>query len=336
MKQLSLKDIAKIAGVAPSTVSFVINKKDREMRISKELSDKIKKILKETGYSPNKTAASLRTGRTYIFGLIIEDISNPFFAQLAKAVEDEAYKIGYSVVYCSTENNDKKGNELVELLSNQVDGFIITPTLGMAHKLKSLKKNNKPFIQVDRFVPGVDAPYIMVDNYTGMKNGVEYLIDAGNSKILFITVDLDQVQMFQREKGYTHALKLHNILSKGRILKIPYLSSAEEYVNHIRFFLKNNPDTDAVVFATNYLGIYGLQALKELSLTIKKDIRVLCFDDHDLFKLYTPSISVINQPVEEIASAAIELLSNQIKKVKNSNLPTAILVMPEFILRNSL
>src|SRR5687768_6309524 len=98
MKQLSIKDIARLAGVVPSTVSFVINGKEKEMRISDDMAKKIRKIIKETGYVPNKSAASLRTGKTHVIGLIVEDISNRFFSMLAKAIEDIAYGVGYRLV----------------------------------------------------------------------------------------------------------------------------------------------------------------------------------------------------------------------------------------------
>src|SRR5919112_3360214 len=107
MKRVSIKDIAKQVGVVPSTVSFVLNGKAKEMRISDELAEKIKAVVKEKGYQPNHTAVSLRTGRTKILGLIVEDISNVFFATLAKIIEDEVYAMGYKILYCSTENNDQ-------------------------------------------------------------------------------------------------------------------------------------------------------------------------------------------------------------------------------------
>src|SRR5690349_555912 len=115
MRKVSLKEIAKIAGVVPSTVSFVLNGKAKEMRISTELADRIKTIAENSGYVPNQVAVSLRTGYSKILGLIVEDISNVFFATLAKTIEDEVQSFGYRVVYCSSENDKTKGNELINM-----------------------------------------------------------------------------------------------------------------------------------------------------------------------------------------------------------------------------
>src|SRR5688572_11870279 len=164
MKKVSIKDIARQAGVVPSTVSFVLNGKAKEMRISHDLAEKIKALAKEANYQPNYTAVSLRTGRTKILGLIVEDISNVFFATLAKTIEDEAYALGYKIVYCSTENNDAKGSELIRMLSNQqVDGYLITPCQGMAEEVQMLLKQNRPVVLMDRYFSDIDVPYVLVD-----------------------------------------------------------------------------------------------------------------------------------------------------------------------------
>lgn len=333
MTRLSIKDIAKMAGVVPSTVSFVINGKDKEMRISPQLSARIKKILTETGYTPNRLAVSLRTGKTNVLGLIIEDISNSFFASLAKNIESFAEKINYRVVYCSTENDDKKGNELIKLLSNEVDGFVIAPTKGMAKGLKYLTKIKKPFIQIDRYLPEVDAPYVMIDNYSGIKTGVEHLISKGYKHIALVTVDLDQVQMKEREQGYIDSLRDNKLFHTRSVLKIPY--KTKDFCSAIKNFLKENRQTDAIVFATNYLGIVGLQAIRQLNKKIPDDIAVVCFDDHDLFQFYTPTITVVGQPLEEIAQNAITLLSNQISKKKVIT-PSKMSIPGKLILRESI
>ena len=124
MKEISIKDIAKMAGVVPSTVSLVLNGKARQMRISDLLAERIKKIAHEAGYKPNQVAVSLRTGSSKLIGLIIEDISNIFFANMAKVIEDEVQKYGYRVVFCSTDNNALKGNDLINALFQSANGWL--------------------------------------------------------------------------------------------------------------------------------------------------------------------------------------------------------------------
>ncbi|GAB3020388.1 LacI family DNA-binding transcriptional regulator [Niabella terrae] len=335
MTQYSIKDIAKLAGVVPSTVSFVINGKEKEMRISEEMAKKIRKIIKETGYVPNRSAVSLRTGRTHVIGLIVEDISNTFFSLLAKAVEDNAYKVGYRVVYCSTENDDKKGTEQIKMLHKQVDGFIITPSSGMKQEIIKLKKSKKPVVLLDRYFPEVGLPSVLVDNREGIAKGVDLLVQKGYKKIAFIITALDMMQMKERLSAFQVSIKKSGLYQAGLILKLPYSAHEGAYVEGIRNFLKKNKDIDAIFFATNYLGIDGLKVLQELKWKIPSRVAVLSFDDHDIFKLYAPSITAINQPIAEIAQKGVEMLTQQMNASPHFKNQT-ILMEADLIRRNSL
>ncbi|WP_346238732.1 LacI family DNA-binding transcriptional regulator [Niabella insulamsoli] len=335
MKQLSIKDIARLAGVVPSTVSFVINGKEKEMRISEEMAKKIRKIIKDTGYIPNKSAASLRTGKTHVIGLIVENISNRFFSMLAKAIEDIAYDVGYRLVYCSTENDDKKGSELIRMLHKQVDGFIITPSKGMKEEVLKLKTSGKPVVLLDRYFADVDIPYVLVDNKKSVKSGVELLYEKGYKRIAFIITALEQTQMQDRLASFKAAAKKHDILDPELILELPFSAQEGAYENDIRSFLKKHKDIDAIFFATNYLAIQGLKALQELNWKIPGKVGVLSFDDHEIFKLYTPSITAINQPITEIAKKGVEILRLQMSG-KAEPAGQATLLKSEIINRKSL
>ncbi len=335
MKQLSIKDIARIAGVVPSTVSFVINGKEKEMRISDALAKKIRKIIKETGYMPNKSAVSLRTGKTQVIGLIVEDISNVFFSRLAKQIEDQAHTVGYRVVYCSTENDDKKGGELIRMLYKQVDGFIITPSSGMREDILELKNARKPVVLLDRYFAGANLPSVLVDNKASIEKGVELLVKKGYKRIAFVVTALEQVQMQDRLTAFREAIKKQGSGKTKYILKLPFSTKEDAYEEGIETFLKKNPDIDAVFFATNYLAIDGLKALQKLNRRIPEKVGVLSFDDHDIFKLYTPAISAINQPIAEIAKKGIEMLKAQMTSGKNVGSGRNLLLPAELIIRKS-
>lgn len=313
-EKISIKDIARQAGVAPSTVSCVLNGKAKERRISDKVAKQIEVLVKKVGYRPNHTAVSLRTGKSKIIGLIVEDISNVFFATLAKTIEDKAYSLGYRIVYCSTENDDKKGNELIKMLLYQhVDGFLITPSKGMDKYVAELLKNHKPVVLMDRFFPDIKVPYVVVNNYGGVKSGVEHLIKRGYTKIAFITVDLDQIQMHQREKGYRETIIEQGLnFSQKLILKLPYEQAKDVSIIQIATFIKESSEIDAIFFATNYLGVYGLESIQLLELSIPRDMGVVSFDDHDIFRIFRPGITIIEQPIGEIAKTSIEMLINSI------------------------
>lgn len=336
MKRVSIKDIAQKAGVVPSTVSLVLNGKAKEMRISDELAEKIKALAITTGYQPNQTAVSLRTGKSKTLGLIVEDISNVFFATLARSIEDAAYSMGYKIVYCSTENEAEKGCELIKMLTHQqVDGYIITPSRGMEQEISKLLAQKKPVVFMDRYFPDMDVPFTQVDNYAGVKIGVEHLLDQGYQRIGFITVDLDQVQVKEREVAYRETLLTCGIsLNEEWVLNLPYKLRPEQAVGLITSFLESHPEMDALFFATNYLGIYGLESIKNAGLSISSDLAVVCFDDHDVFRLYVPGITVVRQPIEAIAQTAIELLMCQLEHQNNCG-NRNIYKQPELVIRSS-
>lgn len=325
------------AGVVPSTVSLVLNGKSKQMRISDELAKKIKAIAEETGYIPNQTAVSLRTGRSNILGLIVEDISNVFFASLAKVIEDEVTSLGFKIVYCSTDNNDKKGCELIKvLLHRQVDGFLITPSAGMHQEVKKLVELKKPVVLMDRYFPQLQNSYVLVDNYGGVQQGVEHLIQKGHRNIAFVTNNLDQNQMHERKRAFSETMQKHGLAEgESQVLRLPYECRSEEAVAAINEFLGRVPRFDAVFFATNYLGVYGLESVQQLGYTIPQDLAMVCFDDHALFRLMAPGITCIRQPIEAIASTAVDFLLQQLADPALPQEKLQELKKPELIIRGS-
>ncbi|HEY6901543.1 MAG TPA: LacI family DNA-binding transcriptional regulator, partial [Puia sp.] len=208
MKKVSISDIARKAGVSVSTVSFVMNDKAVKMRISREVIDKVENVAREMGYRPNQLARGLRTGKTKTIGLIVENISNAFFATLAKTIEDEAKKYDYKVVYCSTDNDEEKARELINMLSQrQVDGYIITPTLNLAEDIRKLQAENKPVVLIDRYFPQHDEiPAVLVDNYEGVARGMECLIGKGYRKVALVTIETEMAHMKDRVQAYCDVL----------------------------------------------------------------------------------------------------------------------------------
>ncbi|WP_291909536.1 LacI family DNA-binding transcriptional regulator [Chitinophaga sp. CB10] len=335
MKGISIKDIAKQAGVSPTTVSFVLNGKAKEKRISDQVSKKIQKIAGKLKYKPNQLARGLRTGKTKTIGLIVEDIANNFFATLAKVVEDEADKYGYKVLYGSTEDNTEKAKGLLEVLKyRQVDGYIITPTKNLDKEIEQLQGAGKPIVLMDRYFPQMPSHYVVVDNYKGAYVATEHLTKQGYSKIAIVTTTSDQVQMKDRLQGYNDALKAAGITpNKTLVKKLPFDLDREGFNDEIKKFLTSVKGLDAVFFATNYLGIYGIESIRSLGWTIGKEIGVVSFDDHDIFRLHSPAITCVAQPLQQIGENLVSIL------MKELNQPTTALqqvVLPlDLIIRPS-
>jgi LacI family transcriptional regulator len=320
MKGISIKDIAKQAGVSPTTVSFVLNGKAKEKRISDQVSKKILKIANKLKYKPNQLARGLRTGKTKTLGLIVEDIANNFWANVAKVVEDEADKHGYKVLYGSTEDNSEKARGLLEVLKyRQVDGYIITPTKNMEKEIELLKMVRKPVVLMDRYLPNVDSHYVVVDNYQGAFAATSHLIAQGYKKIAIITTTSDQVQMKQRMEGFVAALKKHGItFNKNIVKKLPFDMDRAGHTQEITKFLKTTK-VDAIFFATNYLGIYGIESIRSLGLRIGADVGMVSFDDHDLFRLHSPSITCVSQPIGEIGRQIVDVLMKELDHASNTS-----------------
>jgi len=317
MKKVSISDIARKAGVSVSTVSFVMNDKAVKMRISREVIEKVENVAREMGYRPNQLARGLRTGRTKTIGLIVENISNAFFATLAKTIEDEAKKYDYKVVYCSTDNDEVKARELINMLSQrQVDGYIITPTPHLADEIRKLQAENKPVVLIDRYFPEHhEIPAVLVDNREGVAKGTEYLIEKGYGKIALVTIETDMAHMKDRLAGYYDVLRKHGIpIDDQRVKVVPYHADRDTALGMIADLLDGaGREIDAVFFLTNYLGVLGIEAIKKKQLKIPNQLAVLCFDDNDIFRLYTPTISVIRQPIESIGQEAMCALIARLK-----------------------
>ena len=333
-KKLSINDIANELGVAKSTVSFILNGKAKEKRISDELTERVLKFVKEKGYQPNQLAKSLSTGKTKMICLMVEKISDYFFSHIAFHLEALAYKNGYKIIYCSTENNPEKTRQLINLLrARYVDGYIITPPAGIEPEIKALINDSLPVVLFDRYLPEVPTDYVGLDNYKGTYDAIEFLVNTGAKKVALVTLVSVQTQMVERHSGYLAALKKHNL--KPTLLKIPFENDTETTIRQCIQFINDNQGIDAIVFATNYLALSGIKALNELGLRVPEDIAVIAFDDHDVFKIYNPSISAIAQPLDEMAKQLFKMLLDKLEnRVRLKDL-SKVIIQPELILRGS-
>lgn len=310
-KELSIIDIAKRLNISKSTVSFILNEKSKEKRISEATTQKVLKFIKEVGYKPNLLARSLRTGKTNIIGLMVENIANPFFANLANLIEENAYKNGYKILYCSTENDPAKARELIQMFRDRhIDGYIITPTEDIKNDIDQLVHSGVPVILFDRFFEDGNYDYVVLDNFKSTYNTVLHLAEQGYAEIGYVTINSLQSQMQDRLHGYEKALDDHSLIHYVR--EVDFGMHDKNVVDHIIDFLTRNKKLDAIIFATNYLGISGLKAIKHMQLKIPSDIAVVCFDDHTTFELHTPTITSIEQPIEIMSKQLINILLDKL------------------------
>ena len=331
-KKISINDIAKALGISITTVSFILNGRAEEKRISESLVKKVQDFINEVDYKPNSLARSLRTGKTNIIGLMVEDISYPFFSIIARLIEEKSYQNGYKIIYCSTENNTAKTRELINMYSERhVDGYIIVPPEGVEEDVKALIASGKPVVQVDRYLSGIETDAVVINNLESAYHATKHLIDNGYKNVALVTIDSQQLQMRDRLLGYKKAMSEVGLTQY--IKEIAYDSA--QAVQQITAFLQKEQNVDAIFFATNYLCVSGLKAINNLNIKIPQQIGVVSFDDYELFEMYSPSITTVSQPAEKIAEQVINLLLARLKK-HNASKKTECIVLPtSFIVRDS-
>jgi LacI family transcriptional regulator len=334
-KPVSIRNIADELKISVTTVSFVLNGKAKEKHISKELTKKVLDYAKLINYRPNQIAQSLRTGKSKILVFMVEDISNNFFSKLARIFEDIAYEKGYKVIFCSNENDDEKSNELINLFNfRQVDGFVIVPSPGIKSTIENLINDNTPVVLLDRFFEGLDCNSVVIDNEQASFDATLHLIHNQFKNIGFITTASDQTQMQGRLSGYEKAVAENGL--KPKILQIPYIEiykgKGKEYVKN---FLDLHPELDAVFFATNYLAQSGLEVFKENNPNLINELGIIAFDDNDMFKIYSPTITSVSQPLVEISTKLMEIMLPLLKKKDVNETIHQIMLKTELIIRES-
>jgi len=312
MKKISLKDIAKAVGVSTALVSYVLNNKEKEARVGKEIAEVIRKKAAELNYQPNQLAKSLKSGKSFTIGLIVADISNPYFANLARTIEDEAKHHNYTVIFGSSDENKEKSLDLINvLIKRQVDGFIIAPAEGTEAQMEYLKKSNIPFVLIDRYFPQIENNYVVTNNFDAAYEATLHLLLQGYQKIGMVAYESKLIHMQERIRGYQSALKDHQ-KGKPALKEVPYNKAAQEIPKKLDALIKGKGKVDALFFATNTLSVHGLKYLNNQGLNVPNDIAVVCFDEGDAFDFFYCPLTFVKQPLVELGRKAVSTLVEQI------------------------
>ena len=336
MGKVTAKDVASLAGVDPSAVSRVLNESLENHSYSTETIDRIRRAAAELGYMPSMAAKMLRTGKSMLLGILVSDIANPFFAELAANIERSAWEHGYRVVICSTgENPDRQEKHIVELIARGIDGLVISPIAG------SDLPDLPPAVAIDRPAEGAGGkiPAVHLDNEkAGLMLG-QHLAERGYREIgvSMLAGDTDPT-LDQRYKGL-----LKGLGEAGRVVwtvEVPTGNrmkvQAEEMTANL---LKTTELPDAVVGLTNWCTLGSAEAMAKLDIEWGDKIGLAGIDDFLGADLMKPSITVIAQPVEDIAATAtdilLELISEDEEQAERKPLQSKLLE-PILIKRNSL
>ncbi len=336
-EKISLKHISDSLNVSKTLVSMVLNNKGDENGISKETQKRVFAKAKELNYKPNLMARALRMGRSFTIGLVVSDISNPFYARLARFMEDEAALRGYNLLIGSTDENPEKEQNLIKMLVNrQVDGLIISTSQSNSDNFSVLHEQNIPHLFIDRNFDGVDASSVTVDNYNGAFKAVEHLIYQGYKRIAAFAVTPVYVSSIrQRIDGFISAVKTYTKQDASELLvEVDYQDIVRNTRKKIFELLNSVEPIDAIFAVNNKVALACLEALAELGVSIPQEVAIICFDDLDIFKLTTPQISCVSQPIEQISRSAVDLIVSELD-AQFASVHRNLLLSPELIIRQS-
>jgi LacI family transcriptional regulator len=333
IKKISLKDIATKVGVSTALVSFVLNGKEKEKRVGAEIAKKILQVARDLNYTPNQIAKSLRKGSTMTIGLIVADIANPFFGYLARIIEDEANKSGYTVIFGSSDENNNKSAQLINtLLNRQVDGFIIVPAEGTEGQIQDLLHRNIPVVLVDRFFPALPVSYVALDNYQASRDAVLHLLEKGHKRIGIVAYKFELSHMRDRIAGYVDTMKVKQSNPELLISQIRYDHVREDMENVIHEWVVKDNKVDAMYFATNFLSISGMYCINEHNIKIPDDLAIIGFDGNESFDFFYSPVTYIAQPIDEMGKESVKVL---VDLIKGANKTTQIKLKHSLISRKS-
>jgi LacI family transcriptional regulator len=317
VKRISIKDVALKAGVSIASVSYVLNNKI-DSRIPQETIDKVKHAAEELNYRPNNIAKSLKTQRTHIIGLVVADIANPYFSQLARIIEDEANKLGYTLLIGSSDENAEKFEALINMFADrQADGLIIAPVENSEKCLLKLQKQKIPFVLIDRYLSAVEADSIQINNYDISQKVTEHLINGGYKNILLVAYKTELQHLLQRTQAFLNTLEKHQIQNSQVLL------ADKDYIDRdintgLENMLQNAVKPDAIFFTSNKLAVSGLKKLTQLGINIPQDIAVAAFDETEAYELFPVPLTYVKQPLSAIGTTAVKMLN---EKINIKNLP---------------
>lgn len=315
-KKISLKDIAQKAGVSVALVSYVLNGKDKKNRVRKEKAAEILQIAKELNYQPNHLAKSLRSGKTFTIGLVIADISNPFFANIARIVENQARHYGYTVIYGSSDEDAGKSMDLINVLVNRhVDGLIIVSTEHSEKQVQHLREQNILFVLLNRYFPELHTDFVSTNNFKAAFDAGSHLVKMGYKNIGLIAYKSKMFHMRERIRGYQEALEANSVSGRKKWMQAVQFSNAKSEVETaIDTMMAGNAPVDAIIFATYSLAIHGLKYINRLGLKVPENLGIVSFGQAEAFDLYACPITYVMQDMENLGKLAVDVL---IKKMDN-------------------
>ena len=322
---VSIKDVAKAAGLSVATVSRALN---GQSAVSDDARAKVLSAAESLGYRPNIVARSLRTDRTRTIGLVISDVLNPYFTELARSVEEEARALGYSVIIGNAdERAELEAHHVRTLLERRIDGLLVSPADDHSPLTLDVADGPTPVVFVDRWIPGCATPVVRADGREAIRDLVAHLYALGHRRLAIIAGPATTTTGRERVEAFRAALSEFGLLlPESHIGRGDFQTRSGRLATEHFLDLPKRPD---VVFATdNLMALGALDAIRERGLRVPDDIGLAAFDDIPWFPHTAPPITTISQPTTELGRVAVRALADLIsgKPARSTVLPAHLVV----------
>ncbi|MFF5878340.1 LacI family DNA-binding transcriptional regulator [Streptomyces californicus] len=323
-----IKDVAAEAGVSVATVSRVLN---GHPSVSQEARTRVLAAVEALGYRPNAVARSLRTAQTRTLGLVISDVLNPYFTELARFVEEEARALGYSVIIGNAdERPDLQDHHVRTLIDRRIDGLLVSPADGGTPLLRDVALSGTPMVFVDRWIPGIDVPVVRADGTGAVRDLVAHLHGLGHRRLAIIAGPAATTTGDERVEAFRGALRDH-----GLALPDAYIEQGDFQAASGRRategFLELAEPPEVVFAADNLMALGALDAIRARGLRVPDDIALAAFDDIPWFVHTGPPITAVAQPTADLARAAVRALADRIE----GRTPQSVTLPARLVVRRS-
>lgn len=329
-KALTIKDIARRCRVSPATVSRVLND---FAHVRANTRARVEEEIRRVGYRRNGVARSLVLMRTRTIGLVLSDITNPFYAEIARGIEDQATRYGYTTVLCSTDNLPERQHGYIQiLLERRVDGLILGSARLREPEVEALARGGFPVVLVNRRLRSSRVDCVVVDNHGGARQLVEYLIRLGHRRIAHIRGPLQFSTGYDRFRGYRDALRAQGLPYDPRLVVVGAFRYADGRAAARR--LLAGPVRPTAIFAANdLLALGALEALAEAGVRVPEEMAVVGFDDVEPSSYRAIGLTTMSQRIADMARLAVDLLVERIERGRRD--PRQIVLPPHLVVRGS-
>lgn len=319
----TIRDVAKRAGVAPITVSRVLNNSGYA---SDETRERVLSAAMELNYVPNMLARSFRSKRTDTIALVLTDITNPFWTTVARGAEDAANAAGYTVIFCNTDEQESKQTQYLSMLvRRRIDGVMLVPARTSTDAVETLQQHNVAVVVLDRRVPGAQVDVVRSESTQAARLLTEHLIAHGHRRIGMLSGPAELSVVEERVDGYRQALSAANIEVDSELI-VQGKFSIESGHQMTMALLHLQPPPTALFASNNFIALGALKALSEQGYEVPADMSIVCFDDLPVTHTITPFFTVMAQRAYELGKTAAERLIDQLET--EGNLPPKEIVLP--------